>query len=201
MISVILGSLGMSHERVWAFCIAMLLLVCVIGCSGASTLDRYTFADTLDARKKEIWDWAAAEDVIVQKGEITQSEFWIFFYEKAIELRPDLDSYLFYAQEMTKVSRIFEEGKITQAQLEEKHKELIGILDEEDSRRAHILERIQSLHSYEITLFTCYRDSLFKGYTSDLRKILTQEGFKHSLNHCAVFDGSIQCTPRDPVFP
>jgi hypothetical protein len=60
---------------------------------------------------------------------------------------------------------------------------------------------MHSLHAYEIALFTSYRDSLFKRYSNNLREILTQEGLKYSINHCTSFGGSIQCTPRDPVFP
>lgn len=80
-------------------------------------------------RKKQIISWANNERKKVDEGTLKNSEFWKEFYRKSIVLRPDLDDFLFFASEMIKVSRIFEEGKINKAQFEEKQRQLTAILD------------------------------------------------------------------------
>lgn len=86
-------------------------------------------------RKKQIISWVNNERKKVDEGTLKNSEFWKEFYRKSIVLRPDLDDFLFFASEMIKVSRIFEEGKINKAQFEEKQRQLTAILDREETRR------------------------------------------------------------------
>ncbi len=69
----------------------------------------------------------------VDRGTLKNSEYWIQFYQKSIELRPDLDDFLYFANEMIKVSRIFEEGKITKEQFEDKRRQLTALLAQEET--------------------------------------------------------------------
>jgi hypothetical protein len=158
------------------------------------------YSEQLDTRKQHIMVWATAEKTKVDAGTLKNSEYWRLFFRKAIELRPDLDNYLFFANEMIKVSRIFEEGKITREQFEDKHRQLTALLDQEDRRRAAILSRRQLL-LYEMELFYAYRDSLFRDYENNLRRQLTEAGPQFSNTNCAVFGDSIQCTTLSPIFP
>jgi len=184
----------------------LILIVALCSCSGVTTRDSKEYYGQVETRKHQIWAWASGERAKVEAGTLKNSEYWKLFFKKSIELRPDLDNYLFFANEMIKVSRIFEEGKITRAQFEYKNLQLTALLNQEDSRRAATLLPIQLLNNYELdryetALFTSYRNSLFLDYVSSLHRQLSEAGPQFSTAHCAVFENSIQCTPMDPAFP
>ncbi|SPP99613.1 hypothetical protein NBG4_1000005 [Candidatus Sulfobium mesophilum] len=85
-------------------------------------------------RKKQILSWASSEKRKVDEGTLRNSEYWKQFYRKSIEPRPDLDDFLWFTNEMIKVSMIFEEGKISKQQFEDKQRELTGLLAREEKR-------------------------------------------------------------------
>ncbi len=159
------------------------------------------YYEQIETRKQQIWVWASAERANVEAGTLKNSEYWKLFFRKTEELRPDLDNYLFFANEMIKVSRILEEGKITREQFEDKNRQLSTLLDREDSRRATILSRTHMIVNYETTLFICYRTSLFRDYANNLQIQLSQAGPQFSGAHCDFFGNSIQCTTLNPSFP
>jgi hypothetical protein len=70
----------------------------------------------------------------VDEGTLRNSEYWKQFYRKSIELRPDLEDFLWFANEMIKVSMIFEEGKISKQQFEDKQREPTDLLAREEKR-------------------------------------------------------------------
>lgn len=117
-------------------------------------------------------------------------------------LRPDSDHFLYCADEMIKVWRIFEEGKIKKEQFEDKRRQLTALLAQEENRRALMLSasKMNIFGDYDAELFTCYRTSLFLGYVNDLRKQLNAAEPQFSISHCAFFGDSIQCTSQDPPF-
>jgi hypothetical protein len=153
-----------------------------------------------EEKKEEILAWATSEKTEVDKGTFKNSEYWKQFYQKSIELRPDLDDFLLFADEMIKISRIFEEGKITKEQFEDKHRQLTALLAQEENRRAEIFSRPTTYENYVRGLFTVYRESLFLDYVKDLRRQLNAAGPQFSSRHCAFFDDSIKCTPQNPPF-
>jgi hypothetical protein len=179
----------------------IILIIALCGCSGYMVNNRDVYVEQLETRKQHIMTWATAEKAKVDEGTLMNSEYWRLFFKRAIEFRPDLDNYLFFANEMIKISRIFEEGKITRKQFEDKHRQLTVLLDQEDRRRAAILSQQQILNLYEKELFYCNLDSLFRNYANDLRKQLTQAGPRFSNRDCAVFGDSIKCTTLSPIFP
>ena len=153
--------------------------------------------------KKQILVWAASEKTEVDRGTLRNSEYWKQFYLKSIELRPDLDDFLYFANEMIKVSRIFEEGKITKEQFEDKHRQLTALLAQEENRRAKVLSAPSITNyyvNYERALFYCHFDSLFLAYINDLKRQLKAAGPQFSSRHCAFFDDSIKCTTQNPPF-
>lgn len=85
-------------------------------------------------RKKQILSWASSEKRKVDEGTLRNSEYWKQFYRKSIELRPDLEDFLWFANEMIKVSMIFEEGKISKQQFEDKQREPTDLLAREEKR-------------------------------------------------------------------
>ena len=97
-----------------------------------------------EERKKQILTWATSEKTKVDRGTLKNSEYWKQFYRKSIEMRPDLDDFLYFANEMIKVSRIFEEGKITKEQFEDKHRQLTALLAREENRRAQMFSSLQN---------------------------------------------------------
>ena len=183
------------------FYLVLFLIVGLWNCNGYQTNGRDTYSEQLDTRKQHIIAWAAAEKSKVDAGTLRNSKYWELFFRRAIELRPDLDNYLFFANEMIKISRIFEEGKITREQFKDKERQLTDLLDKEDRRRAAVLSQEQTLYFYEMELFFFNRESLFRDYANNLRRQLTQAGPLFSIRDCAVFGDSIQCTTRSPLFP
>jgi hypothetical protein len=167
------------------------------GCNGLGTVKDALYP-SWGGRKAQIMAWAASEKTKVDRGMLKHSEYWKEFYRKSLELRPDLDDFLCFAHEMIKVSSIFEEGMITQEQFEDKCRQLSDLLAQEEDRRA----KMQSLGrvDYEARLFTLYRGSLFLRYVDDLRGRLNAAGPQYSVNRCALFGGSIQCTSQPPPF-
>jgi len=191
--------MGDNMQRKFYF--ALILIVGLCSCQGATLKSRDYYFGQLEMRRQQIIVWATAEKAKVDEGTLKESEYWKLFFRRAIEFRPDLDNYLFFANEMIKVSRIFEEGKITREQFEDKERQLTNLLDQEDRRRAAVLSREQTLHFYEMVLFFCYRESLFRDYANNLGRQLTQAGPRFSNRDCAVFGDSIQCTTLSPLFP
>ena len=166
------------------------------GCGGLETdWSMYPWQE----KKEQILDWSIAEKAKVDNGTLKDSDYWKQFYQKSIELRPDLDDFLHFAVEMIKVSRIFEEGKITKEQFEDKQDQLFALLAQEEDRRDQVLAPLLG-KNYEAILFTCYRESLFLAYINDLRSQLNAAGPRLSSSHCDFFDDSIQCTDQDPFF-
>ena len=153
-----------------------------------------------EERKNQLLAWATSEKTKVDKGTLKNSEYWIEFYQKAMELRPDLDDFRYFANEMTKVSRIFEEGKITKEQFEDKQRQLTALLAQEENRRGKIFSSTGINELNEAKLFRCYRKSLFLGYVNDLQRRLNAAGPQFSSSHCAFFGDSIQCTSQNPFF-
>jgi len=182
------------------FFLILILTVGLCNCSGHLANSRYGYSDEIETRKEKIWTWAATEKPRVETENLKDSDYWKLFYLKVVELRPDLDHYLFFADEMIKVSRIFEEGKITREQMEEKNQQLTDLLIREDNRRDAVLSRKALLRNYELTLLTCYKKSLFREYIKNLQRQLLQAGSQFSISHCTAFGDSIQCTALNPAF-
>ena len=159
-----------------------------------------TLNQSWDGRKKRISDWAYSEKIKVDDGTLKRSEYWKQFYRKSIELRPDLDDFLCYANEMIKISTIFEEGKITKEQFEDKHRQLTTLLVQEENRRAEMLSETGIDDDNEAALFLFYSKSLFFTYVEDLRRRLSSTGPQFSIRHCAFFGDSIQCTTQNSPF-
>ena len=173
----------------------LIVLANLYSCRGIQTeLSDYPWEE----KKQQILAWATSERTKVDNGTLRESAYWIQFYQIAIALRPDLDDFRYFAVEMIKVSRIFEEGKITKEQFEDKQRQLIALLDQEEDRRA--MRMPFRSRNYEALLFTCYRESLFLTYVSDLRMQLREAGPQLSSSHCAVFGDTIQCTDQEPYF-
>ena len=175
----------------------LILIGSVYGCSEIGT-GKSTLYPSWEGRKARIMVWAGSEKTKVDKGTLKNSEYWKQFYRTSLRLRPDLDDYLCYASEMIKVSRIYEEGKITQEQFEDKCRQLAALLDQEEDRRANM--RSLGRVDYEANLFTFYRTSLFLDYLNDLRERLHAAGPQFSSSRCAFFGDSIQCTIKNPPF-
>jgi len=180
----------------------LILISSLYGCSAITGEERSYPNPSWGERKKQILEWESSEKNKVDRGTLKNSEYWKQFYRKSIVLRPDLDHFLYFADEMIKVSRIFEEGKITKKQFEDKRRQLTALLAQEESRRAHMLSasRMNIFRDYDAELFSCYRTSLFLGYVNDLRKQLNAAGPQFSISHCDFFGDSIQCTTQDPPF-
>jgi len=153
-----------------------------------------------EEKKEQILAWSTSEKTKVDNGTLKDSEYWKQFYQKSIELRPDLDDFLYFAVEMIKVSRIFEEGKITKEQFEDKHRQLTALLAQEENRRGKIFSSTGINELNEEKLFRCYRKSFFLGYVNDLQRRLNAAGPQFSSSHCAFFGDSIQCTSQNPFF-
>jgi len=175
------------------------LIVCLVGCKDLIR-DTHDYPDDLEPRLQQIQAWAASEWMKVEAGTLKDSEYWKSFYMKSIELRPDLDSYLYFAKEMIKISRIFEEGTITREQFEDRCHELSALLNEEQRRRAAALPRLDIPENYEAALFTVYRGSLFLDYMYNLQKNLSELGPQFSSDQCVLFEDGIKCTSKRPPF-
>ncbi len=176
-----------------------ILLSTLCSCSGIG-METSTLYPS-EGRKKQILAWAAHEKAKVDEGTIKNSEYWILFYQKSIELRPDLDDYLYYANEMIKASRIFEEGKITEEQFNDTYRQLSAVLAKEEARRERMLHlTTSSYETYEADFFYGYRGSLFLVYINDLEKRLYAAGPQFSISQCDFFGDSIQCTSQKPPF-
>ncbi len=152
-----------------------------------------------EERKKQILTWATSEKTKVDRGTLKNSEYWKQFYRKSIEMRPDLDDFLYFANEMIKVSRIFEEGKITKEQFEDKHRQLTALLAREENRRAQMFS-LSRMNDYEAGVFYAYLGSLFLDYLNDLQRQLNAAGSQFESSHCAFFGDRIQCTTQDSPF-
>ncbi len=179
-----------------------ILIVGFYGCSAVTGTKESTVYPSWEEGKQQILSWASSEKRKVDEGKLKNSEYWKGFYRRSIALRPDLDDFLCYASEMIKISRIFEEGKITKEQFDNKYLDLVAILSREEDRRAKMLNlsRMNIYGNYETEPFYFYRSSLFLGYINDLRKKLNEAGPQFSSNNCAFFGDTIQCTPQNPPF-
>ena len=180
----------------------LILMSSLYSCRGIG-MEESTLYPSWDVRKKQILVWATSEKTKVDRGTLKNSEYWKQFYQKSIVLRPDLDDFLYFADEMIKVSRIFEEGKITKEQFEDKHHQLTALLAQEENRRANMHSSSRganAFENYEIELFSKYRKSLFLTYVNDLQRQLNAAGPQFSSSHCAFFGDSIQCTTQNPPF-
>ena len=179
----------------------LILMSSLYSCSRLG-MEEGTLYSSWEGREKQILVWATSEKTKVDRGTLKNSEYWTQFYQKSIELRPDLDDFLYFADEMIKVSRIFEEGRITKEQFEDKHRQLTALLAREENRRAKMLSPSQIImyENLEAGLFYCYRGSLFLDYVNDLRRQLNAAGPQFSISHCAFFGDSVQCTTQNPRF-
>jgi len=179
-----------------------ILISSVCSCSAIMGTEKNVLYPSWEGRKKEILVWAATERTRVDQGTLRHSDYWQHFYRKSIEMRPDLDDFLFFSSEMIKVSRIYEEGKITREQLEDKYHQLSALLAREEERRARMLSRSATYVSenMDAAFFFAYRGSLFLGYANDLREQLHAAGPQFSITQCALFGSSIQCTAQNPPF-
>jgi len=183
----------------------LILMSILCSCGGTEVKNNTPYPYPWEKSKKQILAWATAEKTKVDGGALKNSEYWRQFYQKTIELRPDLDDFLYFANEMIKVSMIFEEGKITKEQFEDKHHQLTVLLAQEERRRAkEVYDAKISLYglwgNYEVALFTSYRASLFVHYVNDLREQLKAAGPQFSSSHCTFFGDSIKCTTQNPYF-
>ena len=182
----------------------LLILMSILNNCGGVGMTKSTPSYPWKEKKEKILAWATSEKTEVDKGTLKNSEYWKQFYQKSIELRPDLDDFLFFANEMIKVSRIFEEGKVTKEQFEDKHRQLTALLAQEEDRRAKRLSFLgvdsNNYINYERGLFIVYRESLFLDYVTDLRRQLNAAGPQFSISHCAFFGDSIKCTTQNPSF-
>jgi len=195
--------LKLERGRIMRKAVLLFLLICSLcGCSTIAGTEKNTLYPAWEGRKKEILTWAASEKTRVDKGTLKHSEYWEEFYRKSIEMRPDLDDFLFFSSEMIKVSRIFEEGRITKEQFEDKYRQLSALLAQEEDRRARMLSISGTYISEntEVLLFYAYRESLFLGYINDLRERLRAAGPQFASSHCAFFGDAIQCTTQNPPF-
>jgi hypothetical protein len=57
---------------------------------------RAVYSEQLATRKQVVMTWATAEKARVDSGTLRNSEYWELFFRRTIELRPDLDNYLFF---------------------------------------------------------------------------------------------------------
>jgi hypothetical protein len=170
------------------------------GCTGTTRTENYALYPW-KAKKRQILRWAASEKTRVDRGTIENSKYWEEFYRTSIELRPDLDDFLYYSAEMIKVSRIFEEGKITRKQFEDKERQLKALFAREEKRRALICDTPGlAIYDYETRLFACYSESLLLDYVNKLRTQLSAAGPQFSVSRCAFFGDSIHCTAENPPF-
>jgi hypothetical protein len=173
--------------------VSVLILMSILyGCSWITGTEYYA-PYSWPERKEKILTWAASEKTKVDRGTLANSKYWEEFYQKSIELRPDLDDFLYFSAEMIKVSRIFEEGKVTKKQFEEKSRDLAALFDREEKRR-------RKLMCSSVSRFTCYRGSLFVEYVNDLRTHLNAAGPQFSASNCAFFGDSIQCANTSHAF-
>jgi hypothetical protein len=163
------------------------------GCTGLVVQSHQAYSLHLDEGRKQILDWAAEERVNVDAGLLKNSDYWREFYRRTITLRPDWSNALFLADEMTKISMIFEEGKISQEQYENKYHQLYLLYEQDEAMRTNILSRPHTLHSYEVALFTCHIYSMFRVYEDGLRNQLKEADPKYTTTRCAVFEESIRC--------
>ncbi len=188
------------HTITREFVFLYILINILCGCSVITGTKENTVYPSWEERKKQILEWANSEKIKVDKGALKNSEYWKQYYRKTIELRPDLDDFLCYANEMVKVSRIFEEGKISKEQFEDKHRQLTALLEQEEDRRAKMLAGTTINGENEATLFFFYSKSLFFSYVEDLRRQLSASGSQLSVRHCSFFNENIQCTTQSPFF-
>ena len=176
----------------------LILVSSLCSCSWIGT-EKESLYPSWDERKKQILVWSNSEKSKVDRGTLENSEYWKQFYQKSLELRPDLDNFLCFSNEMIKVSRIFEEGKITKEQFEDKRRQLTALLAQEESRRTAKIRSL-GMRDYDEIVFTLNGGSLFSGYFNDLRIQLSAAGPQFSSSHCAFFGDSIQCTTKDSPF-
>ncbi len=195
-VSEILG-----RYRIWKEAVFVLILMTgLYGCSVLTAMDKNAFYPW-EEKKKQILTWAASEKTKVDRGTLVNSKYWEEFYQTSIELRPDLDDFLDLSAEMIKVSRIFEEGKITKQQFEDKKQQLTALFEREENRRVlRCSLPVSGSYDYENILFTCYRESLFLGYGNDLRTRLSAAGPEFLPSHCAFFGDHIKCTTQKAPF-
>jgi hypothetical protein len=176
------------------------LLIFLLGLYGCGRLTKVTLEDPyerdLDSRRQEMSSWSRAEKAKVEAGILKNSEYYRLLHNKVLELRPDLTHYLLFTSEMVKVSRLYEEGRITRKQLEQKDIELTILVAQEDNRRDAILSQKPSEYAYETAQFTLYRDSLLKEYMSTLQTRLKESGPQYSVTNCSFFEDRIICTAR-----
>ncbi len=182
------------------FVFFFILVIALYGCSVITGKKASTLSPSWEERKQQILDWARSEKTKVDSGSLKNSEYWRQFYQKSIELRPDLDDFLCYANEMIKISKIFEEGKITKQQFEDKQRQLSDLLAQEEKRRAEILSGTRIHEDNEAALFFFYSKSLFTGYIEDLRSQLSKTGLQLSTRNCAFFGDSVHCSDQNPFF-
>ena len=140
--------------------------------------------------------WIGLQKAEVEAGTLKNNSYYVLLRRKILELRPDLTHYLVFADEMIKVSRLYEEGRITRKQLEQKDIELTILVAQEDNRRDAILSQKPSEYAYETAQFTLYRDSLLKEYMSTLQTRLKESGPQYSVTNCSFFEDRIICTAR-----
>ncbi len=178
----------------------LILLSSLCSCSVIVGTERWTLHPSLEERKKQILAWANSEKNRVDGGTLKNSEYWKQFYRNTIELRPDLDDFLYFANEMIKVSMIFEEGTITKEQFEDKYHQLTALLAQEEDRRSKMLSGVNVYENNEAVLFFTYRDSLFLGYVNDLRRQLNAAGPQFSSSNCAFFGDRIRCSTQNQPF-
>jgi len=180
----------------------IIFLTCVLlELCGCSNMARMTFEDPyerdLDSRQQEILLWVNSEKPKVEEGTLKNSEYYRTLQIKVLQLRPDLTHYLLFAEEMGKVSELYEEGVISKQELEKRDVELTSILSRDDNRRDAILSQLPSVYeAYEIAQFTLYRDSLFTQYLSDLQTRLNKAGPQYPVTRCDVFGDRILCVTK-----
>lgn len=176
------------------------IIISLYGCSVVTGVKENRVYPSWEERKTQILVWASSERTKVDEETFKNSEYWKQFYRKSIELRPDLDDFACFAYEMTKVTRIFEEGKITKEQFEDKQRQLTAILAEEEKRRAGLLSGIRIDADNEAALFMLRSKSLFISYVEDLRRQLSATAPQFSISQCASFGENIHCTAQNPSF-
>lgn len=175
----------------------MMIVFCLCGCGHlASTVLTDPYERDLNERKQAMMRWIGLQKAEVEAGTLKNKRYYVLLRRKILELRPDLTHYLVFADEMIKVSWLYEEGRITREQLEEKDRELTALVGEEERRRAAILGRVSSAYVYETDQFTLYKTSLLKDYTSGIETRLREAGPQYSITDCTVVGDRILCATR-----
>ena len=176
-------------KKAIAIFISGLFLLVLGSCAGQQTKETALLIQ--QQKDEEILNWYNSHVTMATSGKWDTVYFSARLKKTVQRLRPDLDDWLDFSNEMITASALMKQGQISLEIWNRKLKDMFALLMQEEQRRRPVLEPQMTLKDYEEAEHNLSRSSLFLDYFDTL------EHLKHMqiwAGRCTIIDSGLMCT-------